>query len=114
VGIEPVFDPSSPFWTRLILDQRHLNGNGFVQGGCLFTLADYAFALACNMEGRNAVALDTTMSFVKAVSGGVLLARVTETSVRRRVALYHITVETEAGDLVAVFQGTAYILNPRE
>lgn len=111
VGIEPVYDADSPFWTRLTLKAHHLNGNGFVQGGCLFTLADYAFALACNMEGRNAVALDTTMSFVKAVSEGTLYARVTETTVRRRVALYHITVETETGDLVAVFQGTAYILN---
>lgn len=111
VGIEPVFDATSPYWTKLDLEERHLNGNGFVQGGCLFTVADYAFALASNMGGRNAVALDTTMSFVKAVSEGTLYARVQETSLRRRVALYHITVETGEGALVAVFQGTAYILN---
>src|SRR6266496_2124669 len=51
--------------TRLTIAPRHLNGVGVVQGGAIFTLADLAFAAACNSNGTVAVALDVAVTFVR-------------------------------------------------
>ena len=52
--------------TSLEIEERHLNSVGIVQGGAIFTLADLAFAMACNSAGKVAVAVSTNLSFLKA------------------------------------------------
>lgn len=94
---------------RLELETRHLNSVGTVQGGAIFTLADYAFAAACNTGGKVAVAVDTSLSFLKASRSGTLLAEATEISRSRRLSVCTVRVTNDAGELVALFQGTAYI-----
>jgi acyl-CoA thioesterase len=93
---------------RMTVAPQHLNGVGIVQGGAVFTLADFAFAAACNAGDRVAVALDVSISFVKAVTGGVLVAEAREEAVSPRVSTCLVRVTDEAGDLVALFKGTAY------
>ena len=51
--------------TSLEIEDRHLNSVGIVQGGAIFTLADLAFAMACNSAGKVAVAIDTNLSFLR-------------------------------------------------
>ena len=65
----------------------HLNGVGVVQGGAVFTLADFAFAVASNSHGTVAVALDVTITFARASRTGVLTAEAVEESVSRRVGM---------------------------
>ena len=95
--------------TILNVEDRHLNSVGIVQGGAIFTLADLAFALACNSGGRVAVAVNTTLSFVKATRSGTLHAEATEVSRSRRISTCTVRVTNDSGELVALSQGTAYI-----
>jgi acyl-CoA thioesterase len=88
--------------------KHHLNGVGTVQGGALFTLADFTFAAACNSHGTVAVAINCSISYVKAVSSGTLIADARETSLGGRIGTYTIDITNENGDLIAIFQGMAY------
>jgi acyl-CoA thioesterase len=93
---------------RMELDARHLNGVGIVQGGAIFTLADFAFAAAANSHGTVAVAVDVSISFVKAVKAGVLTAEAREEAMSARLSTCLVRVTDDAGELVALFKGTAY------
>ncbi|MCX7717394.1 MAG: hotdog fold thioesterase [Candidatus Sumerlaeaceae bacterium] len=93
---------------RMALGEQHLNGLRMAHGGAIFTLADYTFAAASNSRGQAAVAVSVTISFVKAAGSGVLRAEAREVSLSSRLGVYMIEVRDDAGELVAVFQGTAY------
>ena len=93
---------------RLRIGPQHLNGVGIAQGGAIFTLADFAFAAACNSGDRVAVAIDVSISFVKAVTGGLLTAEAREEAVSSRISSCLVRVTDEAGALVAIFKGTAF------
>ena len=60
---------------RMTLHPHHLNGIGTVQGGAIFTLADFAFAAASNSHGTVAVAVNASITFMKAAGDGHALGR---------------------------------------
>ncbi len=93
---------------RLRIGPEHLNGVGIVQGGAVFTLADFAFAAAANSSGSGAVAIDVSISFLKAVTGGELVAEAREEAAAGRIGTSLVRVTDERGQLVALFKGTAY------
>lgn len=93
---------------RMEIRDHHLNAVGIVHGGAIFTIADFAFAMASNSHGTVAVAINANISFVKAVRGGVLTATAREVSRNTKLASYAIDVTDDAGDLVASFQGMVY------
>ena len=93
---------------KMTLHPHHLNALGTVQGGAIFTLADFTFAVACNSHGTMAVALDVSIVFMKAATAGTLRAEAKEISKNFKVGLYLVEVKDDAGDLVAQFQGMAY------
>ncbi len=93
---------------RMTVHPWHLNGVGTVQGGAIFTLADFAFAAACNSHGKVAVAVNVSITFMKAVSTGVLTAEAREISINPKLGTYTITVTNEQKQVVALFQGLAY------
>jgi acyl-CoA thioesterase len=93
---------------RMEVAPRHLNGVDVVQGGAIFTLADFAFAAAANSHGRVALAIDVSISFLKAVSGGTLVAEAREEALNERLSTVVVRVTDAKGDLVALFKGTAY------
>jgi acyl-CoA thioesterase len=93
---------------KMVLHPHHLNGLGSVQGGAIFTLADYAFAAACNSHGTVAVALNVSITFMKAATTGTLWAEAREVSKNFKVGSYVVEVKDDQGDLVATFQGLAY------
>jgi len=95
--------------TALKIEDRHLNSVGIVQGGAIFTLADLAFAMACNSAGHLAVAVNTNLSFMRATRTGNLHAEAKEVSRSRKISTCTVRVTNDAGELVALFQGTAYI-----
>ena len=93
---------------RLRVGPQHLNGVGIVQGGAIFTLADFAFAAACNSTGSVAVAIDVSISFLKAVTHGELVAEAHEEAASARISSTLVRVTDHQGALVAIFKGTAY------
>jgi acyl-CoA thioesterase len=93
---------------RLVIGPQHLNGVGIAQGGAIFTLADFAFAAAANSTGSVAVAIDVSISFLKAVTGGVLTAEAREEAASGRISTSVVRVTDQEGTLVAIFKGTAF------
>ena len=92
----------------LKINRQHLNAVNIVHGGAIFTLADLVFAAASNSHGNVAVAINVTISYLKAAAGGTLTAEAREVSRNRKLATYSIRVTDESGDLVASFQGMVY------
>lgn len=89
--------------------EKHLNGVNTVQGGAIFTLADLTFAAAVNAHGNVAVALNVNISFLKAAFvGDTLIAEAKENSLSPKIGSYAVEVKNSKGDLIALFQGTAY------
>jgi len=109
LGIELLdIEPGYGLLSMVVRDDM-FNFNGLPHGGAIFSLADEAFAAASNSHGTMAVALNMEISYLRAVSLGTrLLAKATEEHLGRRTALYHITVSTEGGDLVASCHGVVY------
>lgn len=95
--------------TRLSISNRHLNSLGMAHGGIIFTLADMAFAAAAHTRGKSAVAINTTISFMKAGKTDTLYAEAREVSRNRKLATYSVQVSDAAGEVLALFQGTVYI-----
>ena len=93
---------------RMTLHPHHLNGYGTVQGGAIFTLADFAFAAASNSHGTVAVAINVSITFMKAGTTGTLWAEARELSRNAKLGSYTVEVKDDAGDLVALFQGLVY------
>jgi acyl-CoA thioesterase len=93
---------------KMTLQPHHLNALQTVQGGAIFTLADFTFAVACNSHGTVAVALNVSITFMKAATAGTLWAEAREVSKNFKVGSYTVTVKDDQGDLVAQFQGLAY------
>ena len=108
-GIEIVEVGPGTAGVRLVVDKRHLNGLGMVHGGVLFTLADMAFTAAVHSRGKSAVAVNTTISFMKAGRTDVIFAQAREVSRNRKLATYTVQVTDSMGEALCLFQGTAYI-----
>src|ERR1700755_2849525 len=69
------------------------NGFGIVHGGIPFSLADSAFAFACNNRNNLSVALDVTINFTKPVHvNDILIAEARELHNGRTTGLYHIYI----------------------
>lgn len=107
-GIELVSVGPGEAVARMAVDTRHLNGLDVVQGGAIFTLADFAFAAAANSHGTVAVAIQVSIHFVKAARSGTLTATARELARNPKLGSYQVDVTDDAGDRVALFQGLAY------
>ena len=101
----------------MTVDARHLNFNGGCHGGAVFSLADSAFGLASNSHGPLASGIDAHITFQAGVMAGQrLVARASEVSRSRRIAVYRIDVvrpESGGGETaVSSFTGTVSIRPP--
>ena len=86
-----------------------INGFGIVHGGVAFSLADSAFAFACNNRNVLSVALDTAINFLKPVHvGDILTAEAKELHNGKSTGLYHITISNQKDHMVAVFKGNLF------
>ena len=94
---------------EMVLSEKHLNGVNIIQGGALFTLADFAFAAASNSHGRIAVAANASISFFKGVSSGKLTAKAKEHSSGKTLATYLVDITDDEGNRIALFNGTAFL-----
>ncbi|GAB7521761.1 hydroxyphenylacetyl-CoA thioesterase PaaI [Paraburkholderia sp. 2C] len=83
-----------------------LNGHRICHGGLIFTLADSAFAFACNSRNINTVASGCSIEFLRPAHGGdTLTAEAVEQSMTGRTGIYDIRVTNQANETVAMFRG---------
>ncbi|MDR1179348.1 MAG: PaaI family thioesterase [Spirochaetales bacterium] len=100
-----------PGYARASLDvgENHFNGAGLVHGGVIFTLADFAFAAACN-EGRNpTLGINASISFIRGARGGLITAEAKEISATNRLCTFEVTVYDQDGGPAARMLSTGYI-----
>jgi acyl-CoA thioesterase len=99
---------------KMTVREEMINGFGIVHGGIAFSLADSAFAFACNNRNVLSVALDTAINFLKPVHvGDVLTAEAKELHNGKSTGLYHITISNQHEHVVAVFKGTCFRTNKK-
>ena len=94
---------------QMTVRDEMINGFGIVHGGIVFSLADSAFAFACNNRNNLSVALDTSINFTKAVKvADVLTAEAKELHNGRSTGLYHVTITNQHNEAVAHFKGNCF------
>ena len=94
---------------QMTLRDEMINGFGVIHGGIAFSLADSAFAFACNNRNNLSMALDTNITFTKATKpGDSLTAEAKELHNGRSTGLYLITVTDQHNEQVALFKGTCF------
>jgi acyl-CoA thioesterase len=94
---------------KMTVRREMMNGLGIVHGGIAFSLADSAFAFACNSRNNLSVALDTSINFLKPVHpDDELTAEAKEIHNGKSTGLYQITIINEHDHIVALFKGTCF------
>lgn len=90
----------------LTVQQQHVNGHNICHGGITFTLADTAFAYACNSRNQSTVAMHNVITFLKPGSmGDTLVAEAREVNLDGRNGIYDVTVTKQDGTIIAQFRG---------
>ena len=88
------------------VEDHHLNGHDICHGGFIFTLADSAFAFACNSYNQATLAQQNSITYVSPGRGGErLTATAVEVSRMGRSGIYDVTVTAPDGRTVALFRG---------
>ena len=86
-----------------------VQGHGTCHGGYLFTLADSAFAVACNTYNQVTIGLGCSIDYIApALMGDTLNASCVEQSRGGRTGNYDVRVENQNGQLIALFHGKSY------
>ena len=105
-----------PGFARLVMQVRDdmVNGHQICHGGLIFTLADSAFAFACNTYNLVTVAAGGSIDFLRPGRlGDTLTATAEERSRSRRTGIYDVTVLNQAGECVAMFRGRSHQTSDR-
>ncbi len=88
------------------VQKHHTNGHEICHGGFLFTLADSAFAFACNSRNQRMVSQHNLITYVApARIDDQLTARAEEVSMQGRNGIYDVRVTNQNNDLIAEFRG---------
>lgn len=94
----------------LTLNTRHVNAAGGVMGGVLFTLADFAFAVAANHRLPTTVSLSCQIAFLRAPHGKRLSAEARCVRRGRSTCYYQVDITDEQGDLAATVGISGFIM----
>ena len=97
--------------TSFTVEKHHTNGHDICHGGYIFTLADSAFAFACNSHNRLAVAQHNSITYVAPGRlGDRLKAEAREIALYGRSGICDVRVTDQDGRLVAEFRGASRTL----
>jgi acyl-CoA thioesterase len=111
LGMELVVAAEGRAVVRMTVRDDMVNGHGTAHGGLVASLADSAFAVACNSHGVAAVASGFDVSFLRpARAGDVLTATADERSLNGRSGICDVTVRRADGEVVAEFRGRSRTL----
>ena len=90
------------------LAEIHCNATGNVMGGAIFTLADFALAIACNIGEPPSVSVSNTIEFLSAAKGDKLIAECTVDKSGRKLGFYTVDVSDNTGRKIARMTATCY------
>ncbi len=93
---------------ELELSDKHLNAMGNIMGGAIFTLCDYALAVACNVGVEPTVAVQANIDFMRTTKGKKLTATCSCSKMGSHVEFYTITAVDDLGKLIAQMSATCY------
>lgn len=110
IKIEEVKDGYSK--CSLTLSEKHLGAHGQVMGGVIFTLADFAFAVATNTETHFTATVDSHISFLSKAKGTRLFAECKKLKEGKTLCFYEITVTDDLGTVVAIVGNTGALSVP--
>src|SRR6185295_17892971 len=109
LGIEVIEIKEGCSKIKMTVRKEMINGLGVVHGAIAFSLADSAFAFACNNRNNLSLALDTSINFIKPVHvGDHLIAEAKEIHNGRSTGLYHIAIRNQNDQDVALFKGLCF------
>ena len=89
----------------------HLNAMGNVMGGAIFTLADFALAIACNMGEEPTVAVNNTIEYLNSSKGSTLIATCDADKSGRNLGFYTVEVKDDLDTPVAKMTATCFRRN---
>jgi acyl-CoA thioesterase len=91
---------------ELTVQRYHCNGHGMCHGGIMFSLADSAFAFACNSRNQATVAQHNSITYIAPGQlGDVLRAEAREVSLTGRSGIYDVQVRNQNNQTIAEFRG---------
>jgi len=112
MGMEIVQVDAGTAVLAMTVEAHHCNGHAICHGGLIFTLADSAFAYACNSRNRSTVAQHNVISYVApGRQGDRLTATAREVSLSGRNGIYDVTVTNQDGAVIAEFRGMSRAIN---
>ncbi|NQW11238.1 MAG: hydroxyphenylacetyl-CoA thioesterase PaaI [Alphaproteobacteria bacterium] len=92
--------------TSMTIEAHHTNGHGICHGGFIFTLADTAFAFACNSYNNRVVAQQASITFLAPGKlGERMIAEAREVARAGRNGIYDVRVSNQHGERIAEFRG---------
>ncbi|MBB3220631.1 hydroxyphenylacetyl-CoA thioesterase PaaI [Pseudoduganella umbonata] len=110
-GLGMTLDAIRPGYARMSMRVREdmLNGHRTCHGGFIFTLADSAFAFACNSHNHNTVGAGCTIDYLApGRAGDLLTAEAVERALAGKTGIYDVDVVDQDGRLVATFRGKSH------
>jgi acyl-CoA thioesterase len=94
---------------RATVRPEMVNGFGVAHGGVAFSVADSAFAFACNSHGKVTMSIENSVTYPKAVNPGDVLTAVAECEGEsNKISYYRVVVRNQKEEVVALFRGTAF------
>lgn len=86
----------------------HFNAAGSVMGGAIFTLADFALAIACNIGEEPTVSVSNTIEFLSSTKGSQLFAECKLDKSGRTLGFYSVTVTDDLGKTIALMSAVCH------
>ena len=109
LGIEVIEVAPKRSTCRMTVRAEMVNGFGVTHGGIAFSLADSAFAFACNTHGRVTVSVENSITYPAPIAvGDVLTAVAEEDAASGRLSYYSAEVRNQRNEVVGLFRGTAF------
>ncbi|WP_302395746.1 PaaI family thioesterase [Eggerthella sinensis] len=93
---------------EMVLGDVHKNAMDNVMGGAIFTLADFALAICCNIGEEPTVSVDSSISFLRSTKGAKLTATAVCDKPGRHLGFYTVLVEDDLGKAIAKMTATCY------
>ncbi len=114
LGMEVVAVGPGSATLAMVVREDMINGHDICHGGLVTTLADSAFAFACNAWNEATVAAGFDVNLIRpARLGDRLTATARELSRSGRTGVYDVTVANQRGEAVAAFRGRSYTMKGR-
>lgn len=108
VGIKLVEVKPGYAKANMEITDKHLNAVNIVQGGVIFTLADFAFEAASNSYGQVSLGINANISYFQPPKGKILIAEAREISASKKIASYNVDIFNEDKEIIARFTGMVY------